>query len=111
MQAHQVDFTRKLSPYLDLYPEAYLKAVLSESHPDMDWILSTYLEHNATRNRALDMLPMLAEIDEQQVRSVVDDPKIKARPTFHYRLPNCLIEMPNWSLASSWNRRSISIAA
>jgi hypothetical protein len=33
----------------------------------------------------------------------VDDPKIKARPTFHYRLPNCHIEDPDWSLAGEWN--------
>lgn len=103
VQAHQVDVTRKLSPYVDLYPEPYLESVLSEQQPDIEQILGTYLEHNATRNRALDMLPMLAEIDEQAVRSVVDDPRIKARPTFHYRLPNCLIEDPDWSLARSWN--------
>jgi hypothetical protein len=49
------------------------------------------------------MLPMLAEIDEDRVRNTVDDPKIKARPTFHYRLPNCHIERPGWSLAGAWN--------
>lgn len=103
VRAHQVDVSRRLSPYVDLYPEAYLEAVLEASQPDMDQIISTYLEHNATRNRALDMLPMLAEIDGQWVRAAVDDDNIKARPTFHYRLPNCLIEMPGWSLASSWN--------
>ena len=103
VDANQVDMARKLSPYVDLYPEAYLKAVLSASEPDMDTIFNTYLEHNPTRNRALDMLPMLAEIDEARVRAVVDDPKIKNRPAVHYRLPNCLIEDPDWSLANSWN--------
>lgn len=101
--ANEVDLTRKLSPYVDLYPEAYLKAVLSASKPDMDAIFNTYLEHNPTRNRALDMLPILAEIDEARVRAVVNDPKIKSRPAFHYRLPNCLIEDPDWSLETSWN--------
>jgi hypothetical protein len=38
------------------------------------------------------------------VQAVVDDPRIKARPAFHYRLPNCLIDRPGWSLAESWNR-------
>ncbi|MBR9886008.1 MAG: hypothetical protein GYB21_21140, partial [Oceanospirillales bacterium] len=59
--------------------------------------------HNPSRNRALDLLPLLAEIDEARVRRVVDDAKIKSRPTFHYRLPNCQIEKPGWSLAHSWN--------
>jgi len=103
VDAHEVDPTRKLSPYVDLYPEAYLEAVLSESNPDMDTLFDQYLKHNATRNRALDLLPLLAEIDEPRVREVVDDPKIKARPTFHYRLPNCMVERDDWSLASSWN--------
>jgi len=103
VEAHQVDLTRKLSPYVNLYPDAYLEAVLSVSDPDMNTIFSTYLEHNPTRNRALDLLPMLSEVDEDKVRAVVDDPRIKPRPTFHYRLPNCLIEDPAWSLANSWN--------
>jgi len=100
---HEVDATRKVSPYVDLYPEAYLIQVLSKSESSIDEIFSDYLEYNASRNRALDLLPMLAEIDAGRVRAVVDDPKIKARPTFHYRLPNCQIERSDWSLSGPWN--------
>jgi len=100
---HEVDAARKVSPYVDLYPEAYLIQVLSKSESSIDEIFSDYLEYNASRNRALDLLPMLAEIDTGRVSAVVDDPKIKARPTFHYRLPNCQIERPDWSLSGSWN--------
>jgi len=103
VDAHEVDATRKVSPYIDLYPEAYLRQVLSRSGATMDEIFRDYLEHNATRNRALDLLPLLAEVDGQRVRGMVHDPKIKARPTFHYRLPNCHIEHPDWSLAAEWN--------
>lgn len=103
LKAHEVNITRKISPYIDLYPEVYLKRVLSKPKPSMDEILSDYLEHNASRNRALDLLPILSEIDEKRVRRVVDDPKIKARPAFHYRLPDCNIEHKDWSLALSWN--------
>ena len=103
VDAHEVDATRKVSPYVDLYPEVYLRKTLSRSESTMDEIFTNYLDHNARRNRALDLLPMLAEIDSDRVRVAVDDPKIKARPAFHYRLPNCHIERPDWSLASSWN--------
>ena len=103
VDAHAVDATRKVSPYIDLYSESYLKRVLASSESTMEAIFADYLEHNASRNRALDLLPMLAEIDGEHVRDVVDDPKIKARPAFHYRLPNCEIERPDWSLAESWN--------
>ncbi|MDX1697748.1 MAG: amidoligase family protein [Thiohalobacterales bacterium] len=103
VDAHEVDPTRRLSPYIDLYPEAYLKRVLSRDASSMDAIFEDYLEHNATRNRALDLLPLLSEIDEDRVRLAVDDPRIKSRPTFHYRLPNCHIEKAGWSLSESWN--------
>jgi hypothetical protein len=103
VEVHDVDTTRKVSPYIDLYSETYLRQVLSQKVASMDEILSAYLEFNATRNRALDLLPLLAEIDEDRVRRAVDDPKIKPRPTFHYRLPNCHIEKAGWTLANSWN--------
>ena len=103
VDAHEVDMTRKASPYIDLYPEAYLKQVLSRTGPTMADIFADYLEHNASRNRALDLLPLLAEIDEKRVRSAVDDARIKARPAFHYRMPNCHIERTDWSLAGPWN--------
>ncbi len=103
VEAHDVDVTRKVTPYIDLYPEAYLERVLSKSESTVDEIFDDYLAHNASRNRALDLLPLLAEIDENRVRRAVDDPKIKPRPTFHYRLPNCHIERSNWSLSGPWN--------
>lgn len=103
VDAHDVDPTRRLSPYIDLYPEAYLQQLLADEEADMGRLFELYLEHNATRNRALDLLPLLAEIDAERVANKVDDPKIKPRPAFHYRLPNCHIERDDWSLAASWN--------
>lgn len=99
---HPVDATRKVSPYIGLYPAAYVAQVLSTPSASMDEIVAGYLEHNATRNRALDLLPLLAEIDEPGIRSVVDDPRVQARPTFHYRLSDCHIEREDWSLAEAW---------
>lgn len=104
VQSHDVDLTRRITPFIDLYPEAYVERLLSRPECTMDQIFDDYLAHNATRNRALDLLTLLAEIDGDRVRRAVDDPRIKARPAFHYRLPNCHIEKPDWSLASAWNR-------
>jgi len=103
VDAHQVNTARKLSPYVDFYSDAYVIQVLSRRKPDLDELFADYLEHNADRNRALDLLPMLAAVDETRVRQAIDDPRIKARPAFHYRLPNCQIERPDWSLAGPWN--------
>lgn len=103
VEAHDVDMTRKITPYIDLYPDEYLKKILSTDEMKLDEIFESYFEFNATRNRALDMLPLLAFIDKQKVLDSVDDTLIKERPTFHYRLPNCQIERKDWSLSKSWN--------
>ncbi|GAB5500912.1 MAG: hypothetical protein PsegKO_32230 [Pseudohongiellaceae bacterium] len=103
VKAHNVDISRRLTPFIDLYPDAYLKRVLESDAPDLNQVIDDYLDHNPTRNRALDMLPLFAELDAQRVKATVEDSRIKARPTFHYRLPNCLLGKPDWSLADSWN--------
>jgi len=100
---HQVDLARRVSPYIDLYPETYLKELFAAEYANMDEFTDEYLKHNASRNRALDLLPLLAHLDAPRVQRAVADTKIKARPTFHYRLPNCQIDKSSWSLAQCWN--------
>lgn len=104
VEAHAVDLTRRASSYVDLYPEAYLRHLFSTGEaPDMEQLINDYLAHNPTRNRALDMLPLFGEVNESLVRDAVPDNRIKTRPTFHYRLPNCHVDRRDWSLADSWN--------
>lgn len=103
VDAHDVDNMRRLTPYINPWPEAYLREVLTLNAPDTETLIDQYLAYNPTRNRALDMLPLLSEIDAGRVQDVVDDQRVKARPTFHYRLPNCHIERGDWSLANAWN--------
>lgn len=103
IEKHQVDTTRKISPYIDKYPEDYLHRLMTQDEADMSTLIDDYLSFNATRNRALDMLPLFSMVDEDRVMNAVNDGKIKARPTFHYRLPNCQIEHPGWQLSEEWN--------
>lgn len=98
-----INLTRKISPYIDLYPETYLEQLFSRKDPTVEMLMDDYLEHNASRNRALDMLPLFAEINPERVQFVVGDDRIQARPAFHYRLPDCHIEKPEWSLVNAWN--------
>jgi hypothetical protein len=104
LSEHDIDTTRRLSPYVDLYPEAYLHAVHDPAISSLEGLIDLYLEHNPTRNRALDMLPLFSSVDEARVQRVVADPLINARPAFHYRLPDCHIEKVDWSLARPWKR-------
>ncbi|WP_439101279.1 amidoligase family protein [Congregibacter sp.] len=103
VDAHDVNPARKISPYIDLYPQGYVETLLARESMTMDEIFDDYLEHNPTRNRALDLLPILAEIDSERVQRTVDDDRVNARPAFHYRMPNCHIERDDWDLTKPWD--------
>jgi hypothetical protein len=66
--------------------------------------IDDYLAFNPTRNRDLDLLPLLHYFDETRVRAVLPNEKINGRPTFHYRLPDARLSDPGWSIAPDWNR-------
>lgn len=103
VKAHEIDISRRITPYIDPYPKAYIRELLTQSQPpSLSALIDHYLEHNATRNRGLDMLPLFKHLDEARVLQAVGDARVNARPTFHYRLPNCDIDNPNWSLRESW---------
>jgi hypothetical protein len=99
------DTTRDLLGFAGPFPVDYVRKL---SHPDywpaMDRFIDDYLTANPTRNRDLDLLPLLLHFDERRVRAVLPNEKIKARPTFHYRLPDARVSDPGWSIAPDWNR-------
>jgi hypothetical protein len=101
-----VDITRAYSPYVDAFPVEYRKLVLTPGYaPDLDTLIGDYLDHNPTRNRPLDMLPAFASLQKDRVLAAAKEhDHVKPRPTFHYRLPNCLVDDPSWSFALEWNR-------
>lgn len=98
-----IDLTRRLTAYVDPFPADYVRRVVAaEYRPDLPGLIDDYLFHNPTRNRALDLLPLFLHLDAARVRAVVDDPLVKPRPAFHYRLPDCDIHRPEWSLGPAW---------
>ncbi len=102
-RAH-VNVARRATPYVDPLPITYARQVVAAHYsPDLATLIDDYLAGNPTRNRALDLMPLFAHLDEPRVRRVTDDPLIKARPTFHYRLPNSEIHRPAWRFADAWD--------
>jgi hypothetical protein len=101
----EVDITRRISPYINPFPAAYERLVLAPDYPaDANRLIDDYVAHNPTRNRPLDMLPVLAHLDARRVMDRVRDPHlVKGRPALHYRLPNCMVDEADWSLAREWN--------
>lgn len=95
----QRDITRGMSGYTKYYTTRFKKEILRENYaPSQSDIINTYLYHNPSRNRALDMLPIFAMIDEEKVRLATGgDTLVKKRPAFHYRLPNCALNVLSWT--------------
>jgi len=99
----KVDLTRRLTFFADPFPKGYTRACVDPDYtPNRGQLIDDYLADNPTRNRALDMLPLFAHLDAERVRGRVDDPRIKARPTLHYRLPNSEVDEPGWGLGAIW---------
>jgi hypothetical protein len=101
----EVDMTRRISPYINAFPDEYARLILREDYPaSRERLINDYVALNPTRNRPLDMLPVLSHLDRDRVMARVEDPHlVKPRPAFHYRLPNCMLDEPDWRVAREWN--------
>ncbi len=103
VEKEKIDFFRKLTPFINHFSNVYIKKIIDVNYkPSMQQFIDDYLDFNPTRNRNLDMLPLFKYIDQDRVIQQVREQKINARPTFHYRLPNCEIDNPEWNIDSSW---------
>jgi hypothetical protein len=87
------------------FPQDYVRQVLAPDYwPDLPDLTADYLVANPTRDRGLDLLPLLAYVDGDRVRSALPHEKISARPAFHYRLPQAHLSDPKWSIMPDWHR-------
>lgn len=97
------DLTRRLTSYINHFNKPYILDVLDMDYrPDLPRLMLDYMQANPTRNRTLDLLPLFAWLDRDFVRQQIDDPRVKGRPTLHYRLPNCDIDNAGWNLWQPW---------
>ncbi|TVR79253.1 MAG: amidoligase enzyme [Rhodospirillales bacterium] len=104
-QEIDLDVKRQLLPFASPFPRSYQYKVLEPDYrPSLADLVDDYVEANPTRNRELDLLPLFAEIAPERVHERVRDPLIKARPTFHYRLPDTRLTDPTWGIVTEWNR-------
>ena len=104
-----IDVTRRfLTKYIDPYPQPYVELVLSDGYkPDREGLINDYMYYNPTRNRALDLLPILYGMDPERVLASLSEEEralVSARPAFHYRLPDCKINQKGWTPALAWNQ-------
>jgi hypothetical protein len=105
-QAIEVDLSRRITPYIRPFPAAYRQIVLAHDYaPDWPAFVADYVAYNPTRNRTLDLLPLIVHATWFDLADDVKDwHLIKPRPAYHYRLPNSEISTPGWTPAIDWNR-------
>jgi len=99
-----INLARKMSPYIRPFPETYIRRILNPKYePDQETFIRDYIRFNDTRNRELDLFPLLEHINEPLMKKLVTDELTKPRPTFHLRLPDCRLNDPTWSISHHWN--------
>ncbi|SDW08639.1 amidoligase family protein [Roseicitreum antarcticum] len=99
------DPSRRLLPFVDPWPHKLVDALAADA---ADWTLDdltrNYLDLSPTRNRGLDLLPLLTHLRADLVARALPQGTKGGRPTFHYRLPEARLGDPQWSVAYEWNR-------
>ena len=97
----EVNLSRRATPFVDPYPPGYLRtlarAFAGGEAPGLGGFLAIYVDWNPTRNRGLDMWPMLGFLDRAAAEEALGAPVKGPRPAFHYRLPDSDIENPRWT--------------
>lgn len=100
----EIDLARRMTAFINPFPAKYVEMALNSGYqPDLDTLIDDYHQYNPDRNRPLDLYPLFAALRKEKVDSYADIGNVKARLTFHYRLPNSMISKPDWSLATEWN--------
>ncbi|MGI3167119.1 amidoligase family protein [Pseudooceanicola sp. 200-1SW] len=103
--AYSLDLSRRALPFVDPYPQRLLD-VLAQGCPDrLEALVQSYLGVTHSRNHALDMLPIFAHLCPDLTRDALArgaGGTVSARPAYHYRMPDCRIDDPGWSLSGEW---------
>lgn len=97
------NISRRFLRYIAPYPASYARRVLAPGYaPSLAELIDDYLADNPTRNRGLDLLPLFAHLDRARVERVIDDERVSARPTFHFRMPDSRVDDPCFRITDQW---------
>ena len=103
-EANPIDQTRRVLPFTAPYATTLVRALIALG-PDagLPAVIDAYAELAASRNHGLDMLPVFAHLAPERIAPALTE-ATSARPAFHFRLPDCRIDEPGWSLEHGWRR-------
>ena len=99
----KMDITRIASRFAKNYSYEYLKLILDEAYqPSLKELMLDYINYANSRNYALDCYPLFMFLDKPLIKKHITDPLINPRPTFHFRLLNSMIDVPNWNISHAF---------
>ena len=101
-----IDASRRLLPFVDPYPRRFVRGLLAlPPEAGLGELIALYLKATPSRNRSLDLLPLIRHLDEVRLLAALPDAAaVSARPAWHYRLPDSRVDEPDWRIAYEWNR-------
>lgn len=98
-----IDMTRRVLPFVNAWPRALTDELVAEKPDRLELLLDLMDPHVRTRNHALDLLPLMKHaLPRLFEASYPDEHSTKARPAFHFRLPDSRINETGWSLQEPW---------
>lgn len=103
-EANPIDQTRRILPFTAPYPTSLVRDLITLGpEADLAPVIDVYVDHALSRNHGLDMLPLFKHLDPDRIAPTLTE-ATSARPAFHFRLPDCRIDDPHWSLDHEWRR-------
>ena len=99
----EIALNRRLTGFVKPYPREWVDRVADPAYaPSREAFLRDYLALNPTRNRALDLTPLIDMLEPELAQAALGEEKRSPRPTFHYRLPDARLDEPDWSMRPDW---------
>ncbi|MEQ9261100.1 MAG: amidoligase family protein [Roseovarius sp.] len=102
--ANPIDQMRRVLPFTAPYPTRLVRRLIALGpRADLRHVMDAYAQEAPSRNHGLDMLPLFAHLDAERIAPALTE-TTSPRPAYHFRLPDCRIDEPGWSLDSEWRR-------
>ncbi|WP_323771457.1 amidoligase family protein [Antarctobacter sp.] len=99
-----LNVSRRILPFVDPWPAHFIDALLLAPDLDLRSVAGVVHSHLSGRNYGLDLLPILHDFDPDGFAARFGSESSGARPAFHFRLPDCRLDEPGWSIADEWDR-------
>ena len=103
-QWRPLDMSRRILPFVDPWPVHFTDALVEADDLDLSVLRQLVHTHLNGRNYGLDLLPILHAHDPEGFAATFGKEASGARPAFHFRLPDCRLDEPDWSIAHEWDR-------